>query len=413
MSHPTFMLAEHGLLRRWLPVWLLLIGIAAGSAWGILHSRTNGPSGGPVRSAGSTGSPSIAPGGDQVGASITESRENAIVRAARTVGPAVVSISVVQTKYVRGRIPMDPFGGFFDRYLPGPIYRERVPSLGSGVIIDDAGIVLTNEHVVHMAEEIKVSLTDGRTFDARVIGSDPNYDLAVLRITGDKLPVAPIGDSDDLMVGEWVIAVGNPFGYLLNDYQPTVTVGVVSAVNRDINTQSSTGIYKNMIQTDAAINPGNSGGPLANGEGRVIGINTFIFTESGGSLGIGFAIPINVASRVVKEILQYGEVRRIWIGLTVVEVTPYLAAYYNLRQGRGLFVRELEEGSPAHRAGIEVGDLITEVNGEPVSNLGQAQRLIFGAAVGDVVTLRIERNGSERDIKIRLEAMPTRGARQG
>jgi serine protease Do len=353
------------------------------------------------------------PGSDGTGASITESRGNAIVQAARAVGPAVVSISVVQTKYVRGRIPMDPFGGFFDRYLPGPVYRERVPSLGSGVIIDRAGVILTNEHVVHMAEEIKVSLTDGRTFDAQVIGSDPNYDLAVLRISGEDLPVAPLGDSDDLMVGEWAIAIGNPFGYLLNDYQPTVTVGVVSAVNRDINTQSSTGIYKNMIQTDAAINPGNSGGPLANGDGRVIGINTFIFTESGGSLGIGFAIPINVASRVVKEILQYGEVRRIWIGLTVVEVTPYLAAYHNLRQGRGLFVRELEEGSPADRAGVQVGDLITEVGGEPVSNLGQAQRLIFGAAVGDVITLRIERDGGERDIKIRLEAMPRRGARQG
>jgi serine protease Do len=162
-----------------------------------------------------------------------------------------------------------------------------------------------------------------------------------------------------LEVGDWVVAIGNPFGFLLNDYQPSVTAGVISAKGRDIQSSGEgSAIYKHMIQTDAAINPGNSGGPLVNGDGKVIGINTFIFTESGGSLGIGFAIPINVASRVVREILQYGEVRQIWIGLKAMEVTPYLAAYSGLTVARGLFVHEVEQGSPADRAGIRVGDSI-------------------------------------------------------
>ncbi|MBM3286084.1 MAG: trypsin-like serine protease [Candidatus Eisenbacteria bacterium] len=415
-------------LRSFLPFLLFAGGILAGGLlWTLWHGRSPTPPPGgngtetgvvadSVREAAENDSGAITPPGrgPSGAAGIGEQRSNAIVAAAGAVGPGVVSISVVQTRYVRGRAASDPFGFFFDRYLPGPIYRERVPGLGSGFIIDRNGIVLTNEHVVREAEQIKVTLTDGRTFDARVIGSDPNYDLAVLRISGESLPVCPLGDSDEIVVGEWAIAIGNPFGFLLNDYQPTVTAGVISAKNRDIAPSSGTeGIYKNMIQTDAAINPGNSGGPLVNGEGKVIGINTFIFTESGGSLGIGFAIPINVAERVVREILQYGEVRRIWIGLTVMEVTPYLAAYFNLREGHGLFVREIENDSPADRAGIVVGDLILAVNGESVSRLSQAQRLIFGAAVGDRITLSVERAGSRRDVQIRLEAVPSRGARPG
>ncbi len=419
-------------MRKILPFLILfLAGIAGGlaySIWGGHGAKTpagvrtttvsepGASSPGPVAGAdsGGGGSQTHATVGSGDAGGIDTGRRNAIVRAAEAVGPAVVSISVVQTRYVRGRVPADPFGFFFDRYIPGPIYRERVPGLGSGFVIDRNGIILTNEHVVHDAEQIKVTLTDGRTFDAKLIGSDPNYDLAVLRIDGESLPVTPLGDSDDILVGEWAIAIGNPFGFLLNDYKPSVTAGVVSAKGRDIvPSKGTTGIYKNMIQTDAAINPGNSGGPLVNGQGKVIGINTFIFTESGGSLGIGFAIPINVASRVVKEILQYGEVRRIWIGLTVMEVTPYLAAYYNMKEGRGLFVREIEEGSPADRAGVQVGDLILAVNGEEASKLGQAQRLIFGAAVGDVITLKIERDSRERDVRIRLEPMPQRGGERG
>ncbi|MDM7914805.1 MAG: trypsin-like peptidase domain-containing protein, partial [Candidatus Eisenbacteria bacterium] len=339
-----------------------------------------------------------------------EGRRNAIVQAAEKVGPSVVSISVEQTRYVRGRSPVDPFGLFFDRYLPGPIYQERVPALGSGFLVDRAGVILTNEHVVRNAETIRVTLTDGRTFPAKLIGSDPSYDLAVLRIEGEDLPVAPLGDSDDVIVGEWAIAIGNPFGFLLNDYQPSVTAGVISAKGRDIKpSEGTTGIYKNMIQTDAAINPGNSGGPLVNGEGKVVGINTFIFTESGGSLGIGFAIPINVAVRVVKDILQYGEVRRIWTGISVKPITPALAAYFNIEDPRGLIVWEIETNSPADRAGVTVGDIIRKVNGEPVWTLEQASRLIFGAQAGEILTLSVERQGARKEIRMRLELAPQRG----
>jgi serine protease Do len=414
-----------GSQRAWIPLLLFVGGIAVGGlVWALWHARPQESPGQRTSAAvtDSTALPRRGASSDTIptrvaqtaGHSFAEERRNAVVRAAETVGPAVVSISVVQTRYVRGQAPADPFGYFFDRYMPAPIYRQRVPSLGSGFIIDRAGVILTNEHVVHEAEQIKVSLTDGRTFDAKVIGSDPNYDLAVLRISGENLPAAPLGDSDDILVGEWAIAIGNPFGFLLNDYQPSVTAGVISAKGRDIQSSGDgTGIYKNMIQTDAAINPGNSGGPLVNGDAKVIGINTFIFTESGGSLGIGFAIPINVASRVVREILQYGGVRQIWIGIRVMEVTPYLAAYYNLREGRGLFVHELEDGSPADRAGVQIGDLILAVNGEDVSRLGQAQRLIFGAAIGDVITLRIERAGKQIEVRIRLEAVKNQGGQQG
>jgi serine protease Do len=418
--------------RRLLPLLLFLAGIAVGGViWLVLQSRGgSGETGSetvtsPVSTPASGRPDSSSPGEltpsrvpEEIPPSlrvdsITEGRRNAVVRAAETVGPSVVSISVIQSRYVRAPVPADPFG-FFDRYLPGTVYRERVPSLGSGFLIDRAGVILTNEHVVHAAEQVKVTLTDGRTFDAEIIGSDPNYDLAVLRIEGQDLPVAPLGDSDDILVGEWAIAIGNPFGFLLNDYQPSVTVGVISAYHRDIKPSTGTsGIYKDMIQTDAAINPGNSGGPLVNGEGKVIGINTFIFTESGGSLGIGFAIPIEVAVRVVREILQFGAVRQVWTGIAVRPISPYIAAYYNITNTRGLLVWELEEGSPADRAGVEVGDIIRKVNGEEVWTREQASRLIFGAAVGDVITLAIERGGSPREIRVRLEAHPGQQGVQG
>lgn len=355
-----------------------------------------------------------AEGGAAASLSIDESRRNAIVRAAQTIGPSVVSISVVQTRYVRRQT--DPFG-FFDRYFPSTVYRERVSGLGSGFIIDRAGVILTNEHVIHEAEQIKVTLTDGRTFDAKVIGSDPGYDLAVLKISGGDLTPVDLGNSDDILVGEWAIAIGNPFGFLLSDYQPSVSVGVISAKGRDIKSDEQTNaetsaIYKNMIQTDAAINPGNSGGPLVNGQGKVIGINTFIFTETGGSVGIGFAIPINVAVRVVKEILQYGEVRHAWTGIKFFEITPYIAAYYNIADPRGLLVFEIEQGGPGYRAGIQVGDIIRRINGEAVRTSRQASLLFFDAAIGDVVTLSIDRAGRMEDKRIRVEAEPRRAGRE-
>jgi serine protease Do len=326
---------------------------------------------------------------------ITSGRHNAITAAARKAGKAVVTVGVIQRRYVRP-VPrtLDPFDLFFDRYLPGTVYEQRIPGMGSGIIVDPTGVVLTNEHVVRDATEIKVILSDGRSFPARLAGSDPNWDLAVLKVEGEDLPFAELGDSDNLVVGEWAIAIGNPFGFFLENTEPTVTVGVVSALHRDIKgDDTSQGIYKDMIQTDAAINPGNSGGPLVNGAGEVVGINTFIFTSGGGSLGMGFAIPINTAKRIVDEIVRYGEVRKVWVGVRVQEITRRAARMLGLPSTDGVLVNDVDSGSPAEDAGVRVGDVIVAVNGEPVRDFEEARRALFGVQVGDRLQLDVLRKG--------------------
>jgi len=228
------------------------------------------------------------------------SRQNAITRAVAEVEPAVVSVNVIKTQIVRGRYPSSlGFFGFFDFF--GPM-RRQVQSIGSGIIYDPDGYIITNAHVVQGATDIKVVLPDQREFDAELIGIDNVHDIAKLRIRGNRLPFARLGNSDGLMVGEWSIALGNPYGYLMNDSKPSVTVGVISAIGRNISPGGSGTQYLNMIQTDTAINQGNSGGPLVNINGEVIGINTFIFSESGGSIGLGFAIPINTVRDIVNRI---------------------------------------------------------------------------------------------------------------
>ena len=320
----------------------------------------------------------------------------------------MVSVSVVTTRVVRA----DPFGlpfhdEFFDRFFPQSVYKERVPGLGSGVIVDADGVVLTNSHVVRDAEDIRVNLPDGRHFAARILGDSPVYDLAVLKVDGQHLPVAPLGDSDSLVVGEWAIAIGNPFGFLLQDSQPTVTAGVVSATRRDIKAEAtSAGMYKNMIQTDAAINPGNSGGALANADGEVIGINTFIFTSGGGSIGLGFAIPINLAKRVLAEVRHYGRVRVAWPGMSVQPVTELVARRLGWDDVGGLVVSGVDPGGPAERAGIRPLDRIRRVNGRVTNDLEDAQSSIYGAQVGDRLALEIEREGRRRSISLTLEEAP-------
>jgi serine protease Do len=341
---------------------------------------------------------------------IDTSRRNAVVRAAEQVMPSVVSISVLRTRVVADN-PFRAFfpDEFFERFYPQGDARGDVPGLGSGVIVDAAGTVLTNEHVVRGAEEIRVTLPDGRSFPARVLDASAVYDLAVLALDakGAALPVARLGDSQDLIVGEWAIAIGNPFGFLLDDPSPSVTVGVVSATRRDIKGGvSEGGIYKNMIQTDAAINPGNSGGPLVNGAGEVIGINTFIFTRGGGSLGMGFAIPITTARRLLDEIKRYGRIRLAWSGLSVQPVTPYLAARLNLAKPGGLVVSRIEPASPAAAAGLQVGDIVYRVNSEAVNTAEDAQRSIFGAGVGDAVRLSFERGGAPLEARLVLVEQP-------
>jgi len=344
-------------------------------------------------------------------ARIEAERKSAIVEATQRISPAVVSITALRTELVQ----RDPWYNyqrlfqrfFLDRRVPR-LYRE-VSVLGSGIIMREDGYILTNEHVVRDANEVFVTLNDGTKTKASVVGLSRDFDLALLRIEAENLPFAPLGDSDKLEIGEWVIAIGSPFGYLLNDTQPTVTVGVVSALNRDVKYEGGDAVFKNMIQTDAAINPGNSGGPLVSSNGEVIGINTFIFTEgSGSNLGMGFAIPVNTTKMVIDEIMKYGRVRELWTGLEITELTPAVARALNLPISKGLLVDRIMEESPAAEAQIQVGDVIMEVNGIKVQNLAQANRAIFGLLVGDVLNIVLLRGDSYHTVKLKMAERPRR-----
>jgi serine protease Do len=341
----------------------------------------------------------------------SHSRRTAIAFAAQRVGPAVVTVTVTQVRVVRTGPYLafhdEFFEQFFREYFPYREYRQPYQSMGSGFIVSNDGYILTNDHVVRGAEVIQVTLPDGRAFPARFIGEDATYDIAVLKIDAqDDLPAAPLGRSDDLIIGEWAVAIGNPFGFLLSNSEPTVTAGVISATRRDIRQSADQpSIYKEMIQTDAAINPGNSGGPLVNALGEVIGMNTFIFSKSGGSVGIGFAIPIDTARRVMDELIQYGSVRRVWVGLRIQEITPVLAQYLKLRSRDGVIVSFVEPGSPAEEAGVRRGDVILSVNGTAVQNIGEAQRALFGSKIGDRLSLRIVHEGAESTVSLRLRGV--------
>lgn len=388
---------------------LLLVALLIG-AQGKRRTASADPPETPVASSSAARAPQAAAGGGGNGQSIDTSRRTAIVAAAERVGPSVVTLSVVQTRVVQtSPVPLgnEFFEPFFRDMIPQYRYREQIPTMGSGFIISKDGYVLTNEHVVHGADKITVILPDGRSFQGKLVGSHPQYDLAIVKIDGKNLPTAPLGSSNDLMVGEWAIAIGNPFGFMLNDTQPTVTAGVISATRRDIKSQSQDGgIYKNMIQTDAAINPGNSGGPLVNANGEVIGVNTFIFTKSGGSEGIGFAIPIDATKHVIDEIIRYGKVRNVWIGVSTWELTPYVAERLATTNREGLYVAAVERSSPADKAGVKVGDIIRKVNGTTVKDGNEAYRVIFGASVGDTITLTLERDGKFITVKLVLEESP-------
>ena len=294
-------------------------------------------------------------------------RRTATVDVVQHVGPSVVNITTERLSKTPSPFRVRPdssdprYEAFFDNFF-APRART-VQSLGSGVIFDREGHVLTNEHVIAKATRVRVAIADGREFDAEVVGADANNDLAVLRIIMDKketLPFTPLGNSDDLMVGEPVIAIGNPFGL-----SSSVTTGVISAINRSVNAQASTSFH-GLLQTDALINPGNSGGPLLNAEGRLIGINVAIY---GGAQGIGFAIPINVASRVIHELLLYGEVHPVWLGLEFQDIEPALRQVLAIpNESRGALIHRVQPGSPAARAGIRRGDVIIGVDGRGLSS---------------------------------------------
>jgi serine protease Do len=334
--------------------------------------------------------------------SIGESRRNAIVRAAEKVGPAVVSISVISTRIVAERSPFfsDPFfGEFWREFFPPRYFEERVQSLGSGVIIDEKGYIVTNEHVVHGAEVIKVTLPDGRVFDAEIVGTAPRIDIALLKIDGENLPVAPLGNSDSLLIGEWAICIGNPFGFLLEDLEPTVTAGVISALHRTYKGKGNK-IYRDLIQTDAAINPGNSGGPLVNSLGEVVGINTFIITKSGGSEGIGFSIPINTVKKIVKELKKYGKVREGYIGIQVQNMSEELREALNYKKRYGVIVVSVDSEGPASK-NLEEGDIIERVNGRKIYNVGDWEDVTYALIPGEKLKIKYFRRDREGIIHIR------------
>ena len=328
--------------------------------------------------------------------SIHASRRTAITAAVGRVGPAVVT---VQTEMVQ-RVAADPFEMFFGRRSG----ERRIPGLGSGFIVRADGIIITNAHVVAGASNVSVALPDGASHPARVVGVDEVNDLAVLAIEARNLPVAPLGNSDALLVGEWVIAIGNPYGFLLGNTEPSVTAGVVSATGRNLVAGSEGGAtYVDMIQTDASINPGNSGGPLVNAAGEVIGVNSSIFSPTGGSVGLGFAIPINRARRVAEDLLRHGAVRRPWIGIQLE-----LGGSRNPRSAlaAGAVVRSVVAGSPAARAGLRPGDVIVRSRGRLLRNPFDWQAELLDLRVGDRAPLVIRRGGREFTVTVTIADLP-------
>ncbi len=340
------------------------------------------------------GADSVSQRGDVYPGAGQDAATSPIVLATRKVAPAVVSINVIQQQGVQ-----DPSKLFLERMglIPRQSRFRNIQSMGSGVIISEDGLVLTNDHVVEGAIRIVVTLSDGRQLEAQLLEEVPRYDLAVLQVSGSNLPVARVTSEKDLQIGEWVIAIGSPFGYLLADTQPTVTVGVVSALNRDIKrSEGEQRAYLGMIQTDAAINPGNSGGPLVNTRGEVVGINTFIFSESGGSVGIGFAVPASRVLRVVDEVRRFGHYREANLGFALRLLVPALARYLGLSDPVGALVQDVEQGSPAWKGGLRPGDILRTIAGEPVDNLDRVYRLFYNAKVGDNIPFTAERDGQVR-----------------
>jgi len=321
---------------------------------------------------------------------------------AETVSPAVVNISTVKTTQGGGPVfrhfyhgpwgDQDPFKDFFEKFFGDEQQREfKQRSLGSGFIIDKEGYIVTNNHVIADADEIKVKLNSGKEYDAKIIGRDPSTDIALIKIKGDPAySVVTFGDSKSLKVGEWVMAIGNPFGL-----DHTVTAGIVSAKGRVI----GSGPYDDFIQTDASINPGNSGGPLIDLKGNVVGINTAIIASG---QGIGFAVPVNMAKSVIKQLKEEGEVTRGWLGVGIQDISDEMSEYYGVKDKKGVLVSEVFPGDPADEAGIKAKDIILEVNGQKIESSRELTRIIAGFHVDEVVEIKVFRNGKEKTFNVKI-----------
>ena len=344
----------------------------------------------------------VAPYAEGVQEDIARSGQAAIHAAIDRVAPAVVRVEAVTER----SLPPDVFEWFW-RFFGEPLPERKVTSLGSGFVIEFEGkkYVLTNAHVVDGAQEVWVKSQDGKTRRAEVLGTDEMLDVAVLRVEGiEEIPAAPLGDSDAVRVGDWAIAIGNPLGF---DY--TVTLGIISALNRDVPRPDGNGYFHRMIQTDAAINPGNSGGPLVNAYGEVIGMNTLIARSTPRGIaveGINFAVPINEIMRVLPQLVSKGKVTRAWLGVFIQDLTPDLAAQFGVEPGSGVLVADVIPGSPAEKAGIQRGDIITAVDGKPVHNTDELQLEIMYRSPGDKVVVELIRGGKTLSLQVVLGERP-------
>jgi serine protease Do len=336
----------------------------------------------------------------QRGVRIEAERHSTISVAAARVAPAVVSVNVVGRERA---VPND----FFSQFMYPGGYVQRVEGLGSGFIVSGDGLIITNQHVVAGADSIVVTLRDGRDFQAKLLGEDARTDIAVVKIDGTGFPVAPIGKSADLAIGDWVVAIGNPYGYVLGNSEPSVTAGVVSALRRSVlPSDDQAGLYVDMIQTDAAINPGNSGGPLVSSDGEVIGVNSFILTQSGGNVGLGFAIPIERAMRIARDLSAYGRVRRGWTGVDVNESSESEA----WRHQRGVSVKTVAQGGPGDAGGLQPGDVIMRAGDRPVRNFLDWEAALLDLRVGDSLRVVVRRGDDVHFATLRAVELPSQRA---
>lgn len=332
------------------------------------------------------------------------SLQNAFVSIGEKTGSAVVTISVVQT--INQNIPRtsnDPnFDEFMYRFFGGTPNREfKQKGLGSGFIINKEGYILTNEHVVGAADEIEVRLPDGRNFKAALLGSDPKSDIALIKISGENLPFVTLGNSDSVKPGQWCIALGNPFGNIVNNPKPTITAGIVSAIHRTINAHQEDRMYGDLIQIDAPINQGNSGGPLVNIDGEVIGINSLIFSPSGGNIGIGFAIPINRGKSILNDLISGKEIKHGYIGLWLQDINMDIVKQFGLGSEKtGSLIFKVEKESPAETSGLVSGDIIINVDDQPIQNSNDVTRIVSGKRPGESIDLKIFHKGSEKQVKL-------------
>jgi serine protease Do len=336
---------------------------------------------------------------------VSDDRQTSITRAIEKVSPTVVGINVEEVREVQDPFANDPFfQQFFGNVEP---QKQVVRGLGSGYIISEDGYILTNDHVAGNATKISVTLTTGETVDAKLIGSDPNTDVALLKIDKKNLPFINFGNSDNVIIGEWVIALGNPFGLFEINDKPTVTVGVISASKMKLFAEGKR-VYKDMLQTDASINSGNSGGPLVDIEGNVIGMNTIIFTGSNyssGSIGVGFAISINRVKKIMEDIKINGKIDRNYNpGFKIQPIDDRLAKYYNLNIKQGVIVVQVLKGGNADNAGLKPEDIILEANGEKIRNEQDLILIINDLRTGDTVKLKIMRGNSEKEINLKLSS---------